>query len=133
MSNTYLDWANRNLQLNNINTTKHTLVQEDCFKWLASCRQGFDLILLDPPTFSNSKKMDGVLDVQRDHVALIRRCVEILNPGGKMYFSNNLRGFKLDETLNEWLAIQDVSESSIDLDFSRNQKIHHCYLIEKKS
>lgn len=131
MSNTYLDWANRNFELNHINISKHELIQEDCLKWLASCRQGFDLILLDPPTFSNSKKMEGVLDIQRDHVTLVKRCMEILTPGGKLYFSNNLRGFKLDATLKESFKIEDISETTIDTDFERNKKIHHCYLIEQ--
>lgn len=133
MSNTYLDWAEHNFQINKINASKHELVNSDCMTWLASCRQGFDLILLDPPTFSNSKKMDGVLDIQRDHVSLIRRCVELLTLGGKLYFSNNLRGFKLDESLSEDFKIEDISDATIDVDFMRNRKIHHCYLIEHKT
>lgn len=132
MSNTYLDWAERNFSLNAINLDRHQLVQADCLKWLQECRQGFDLIMLDPPTFSNSKRMDGVLDIQRDHVALIQRCVELLNPRGKLYFSTNLRNFKLDIEALDNVAVEDISTSTIDPDFSRNTKIHRCFLIQPK-
>lgn len=132
MSRTYIDWARENFKLNRISEQRHELVQEDCFKWLKNCRKGFDLIMLDPPTFSNSKRMDDVLDVQRDHTRLITRCMEILKPGGKLYFSNNLRGFKIDEELNEKFSVQDITPSTIDKDFERNAKIHHCFLIEHK-
>lgn len=132
MSNTYLEWAERNFRLNAINLDRHQLVQADCLKWLNQCRQGFDLIMLDPPTFSNSKRMEGVLDIQRDHVALIHRCMELLSAKGKLYFSTNLRTFKLDiEALNDF-AIEDISARTIDVDFARNTKIHRCYLIQQK-
>ena len=132
MSNTYLDWAQRNFDLNAINSDRHQLVQADCLKWLQQCRQGFDLIMLDPPTFSNSKRMDGVLDVQKDHVAMIKRCMELLNRGGKLYFSTNLRSFKLDFASLASFAIEDISEQTIDLDFARNSKIHRCFLLQQK-
>lgn len=132
MSNTYLDWAERNFALNAISRDRHQLVQADCLKWLNQCRQGFDLIMLDPPTFSNSKRMEGVLDIQRDHVALIRRCVELLNAKGKLYFSTNLRSFKLDSAALEDLSVDDISADTIDLDFARNTKIHRCFLIQQK-
>jgi 23S rRNA (guanine2445-N2)-methyltransferase / 23S rRNA (guanine2069-N7)-methyltransferase len=132
MSNTYLDWAERNFKLNAVKTERHQLVQADCLKWLNQCRQGFDLIMLDPPTFSNSKRMEGILDIQRDHVALIRRCMELLNAGGKLYFSTNLRSFKLDLAALDDLAVDDMSASTIDPDFARNAKIHRCFLIRQK-
>jgi 23S rRNA (guanine2445-N2)-methyltransferase / 23S rRNA (guanine2069-N7)-methyltransferase len=132
MSNTYLDWAQRNFDLNVINSDRHQLVQADCLKWLQQCRQGFDLIMLDPPTFSNSKRMEGVLDVQRDHVAMIKRCMELLNRGGKLYFSTNLRSFKLDFDALDGFAIEDISEQTIDQDFARNSKIHRCFLLQQK-
>lgn len=132
MSNTYLEWAGRNFALNSINEERHQLVQADCLKWLNECRQGFDLIMLDPPTFSNSKRMEGVLDIQRDHVALVQRCMELLKPGGKLYFSNNLRSFKLDTVALADYDIQDITARTIDLDYSRNPKIHHCFLIQQK-
>ena len=86
--------------------------------------------MLDPPSFSNSKRMDGVLDVQRDHVAMIKRCMEILSPTGKLYFSTNLRSFKLDQDALFRYKIKDVSAASIDPDYARDPKIHQCYVLE---
>ncbi len=130
MSHTYLGWARRNYALNNIHSANHELVQGDCMKWLQKCREGFDVIMLDPPSFSNSKRMDGVLDVQRDHVAMIKRCMEILSPTGKLYFSTNLRSFKLDQDALFRYKIKDVSAASIDPDYARDPKIHQCYVLE---
>lgn len=130
MSRTYLDWARRNFELNKMNAYQHRLVQGDCLTWLNDCREGFDLIMLDPPTFSNSKRMEGVLDVQRDHVALIKRCMELLNNQGCLYFSSNLRAFKLDYDSLADYSITDITAETIALDFERNQKIHHCYSVQ---
>jgi 23S rRNA (guanine2445-N2)-methyltransferase / 23S rRNA (guanine2069-N7)-methyltransferase len=129
MSNTYLHWARRNYQLNGIHSARHALVQSDCFKWLRECREGFDLIMLDPPSFSNSKRMDDVLDVQRDHVRLVQRCVELLRPGGVLYFSTNLRSFKLDYAALGSLQVEDISAATLDKDYARNPKIHYCFRI----
>jgi 23S rRNA (guanine2445-N2)-methyltransferase / 23S rRNA (guanine2069-N7)-methyltransferase len=96
MSATYLDWAQRNLAVNGFSGAQHELVQADCIAWLKDAvaqRRQYDLIFLDPPTFSNSKRMDDILDVQRDHVPLIDRCMALLAPGGKMVFSNNAKKF----------------------------------------
>lgn len=133
MSKTYLNWAERNLELNHLNKERHTLVQADCFTWLAQCREGFDLIVMDPPSFSNSKRMDRVLDIQKDHVSLIKRCMDLLSADGTLYFSNNLRGFKLNRGDLERFAIEDISAQTIDLDFKRNNKIHRCYCIRHKA
>ncbi|MBX2807704.1 MAG: bifunctional 23S rRNA (guanine(2069)-N(7))-methyltransferase RlmK/23S rRNA (guanine(2445)-N(2))-methyltransferase RlmL [Cellvibrionaceae bacterium] len=129
MSNTYLDWAQKNFALNNINLYQHQLVQQDCLQWLKNCRQGFDSILLDPPSFSNSKRMDHVLDIQRDHVALIRRCIELLNPKGTLLFSTNLRSFRLDQSLVADFHCHNISAETLDPDFQRNPKIHQCWEI----
>ena len=129
LSNTYLSWAKDNFELNRLHSNKHRLEQGDCFEWLKNCREGFDLILLDPPTFSNSKRMKQVLDIQKDHVQLIKRCVEMLKPGGLLIFSNNLRTFKLDEAALTDFAIEDFTQKSLDPDFKRNSKIHKCWLI----
>ncbi len=131
MSKTYLAWAQRNFDLNHIGESRHHLIHSDCFKYLEQCREGFDVIMLDPPSFSNSKKMEGVLDVQRDHVALIKRCMDILLPSGTLYFSNNLRTFKLDRESLERYDIEDISAQTIDQDFARNTKIHQCFKIKK--
>lgn len=132
LSNTYLQWARRNFKLNDVDERKHRLVQADCFAWLKACREPFDIILLDPPTFSNSKRMDGVLDVQRDHVALICRCMELLSPGGKLFFSTNLRRFKLDNEALIKYEVKDISKETIDRDFQRSPKIHRCWEIQLK-
>jgi len=132
MSKTYIQWAKKNFQLNGLDLRKHLLVQEDCFAWLKSCRQGFDIIVLDPPSFSNSKRMEGVLDIQRDHVALIRRCMDLLDPGGCLYFSNNLRSFKLAEDELAQFTITDISTKTLDPDFKRNPKIHRCWEIRPR-
>lgn len=129
MSKTYTHWAARNFGINNISESRHTIVQADCFTWLEKCRQGFDLILLDPPTFSNSKRMSDVLDVQRDHVGLINRCMELLNPRGTLYFSTNLQSFKFDRVALADFAIEDISPRTIDEDFKRHSKIHSCFTI----
>ncbi len=130
MSRTYISWAERNFALNNISIYRHQLVQADCLKWLRECREGFDMIMLDPPSFSNSKRMEDVLDIQRDHAGLVVRCMELLNPGGKLYFSNNLRNFKLDQAALSSYRITDITRQTIDEDFIRNPKIHHCFMIE---
>ncbi len=136
MSNTYLDWAERNYRLNEIDENVHQLRQTDCLAWLAQADEKFDLILLDPPSFSNSKRMQGVLDVQRDHVPLIQSCIDLLNVGGVLYFSTNLRSFKFDvaaffEQLTRGLQINNISAQTIDRDFGGNRKIHQCWKISR--
>jgi 23S rRNA (cytosine1962-C5)-methyltransferase len=133
LSNTYLDWARRNLELNGMNGAGHEFLQADVLEWLKAPPEGsFDLIVLDPPTFSNSKRMQGILDVQRDHPFLLRRCYQRLAPGGVLYFSTNFRRFKLDPPDMPGSRIKDVSAASIPQDF-RNKKIHYCFEIVKKS
>jgi 23S rRNA (guanine2445-N2)-methyltransferase / 23S rRNA (guanine2069-N7)-methyltransferase len=131
MSRTYLQWAQRNFDLNNIGKN-HQLVQADCFQWLKECREGFDIIFLDPPSFSNSKRMKDVLDVQRDHVSLIKRCLDLLSPRGTLIFSTNLRRFQLDYSALSNFKVEDISLATIDKDFQRNKKIHQCFLINHK-
>lgn len=130
MSRTYTEWARRNFEVNDLNLVQHQLVQQDCLRWMQECRQGFDVILLDPPSFSNSKKMDAVLDIQRDHVALIKRSMELLNPNGTLIFSNNLRSFTLDDNALAEYTVENITDQTLDPDFSRNRKIHHCWLIK---
>ena len=129
LSNTYLHWAEDNFRLNHLDLSKHQFVQFDCREWLRITRDRFDIIFLDPPSFSNSKRMSDTLDIQRDHLSLIHSAMRILNPGGVLYFSTNLRQFKLDLKLEENYSVQDISAQTIDQDFKRNQKIHHCFKI----
>lgn len=133
MSNTYLDWAKRNFHLNGI-SDKHQLIRANCAEWLAQQalekhKQQFDLIFLDPPTFSNSKKMGEIFDIQKDHISLVRNTIALLAPGGTLYFSTNFRRFKLDQEALSDLAIEDISTKMIPEDFARNAKIHHCWRI----
>jgi 23S rRNA (guanine2445-N2)-methyltransferase / 23S rRNA (guanine2069-N7)-methyltransferase len=135
LSRTYLDWSERNLGLNNLATRQHELVQADCREWLdeaARVRNHYDLIFLDPPTFSNSKRMEGVLDTGRDHPELVDACMRVLLPGGLLVFSTNAQKFKLDPLLSERYDVQDISAATIPRDFERNPRIHRCYDIRHR-
>jgi len=132
MSNSYLDWASRNFSLNNMDAEQHQLLREDCLEWLAKGEGEYDLIFLDPPTFSNSKKMDSVLDIQRDHPQLIEQAMAILAPGGTLIFSNNFRKFSMDDIVDEHYQVTNITDKTLDPDFQRNQKIHNCWLIQDK-
>jgi len=136
MSNSYLEWAERNFALNNMDTDRHQLLRDDCLEWLAKGedtegeKAEFDLIFLDPPTFSNSKKMDSVLDIQRDHSRLIDDAMAILSPGGTLIFSNNFRKFAMDNSVVDSYQVENITDKTLDLDFQRNRKIHNCWLIQ---
>jgi 23S rRNA (guanine2445-N2)-methyltransferase / 23S rRNA (guanine2069-N7)-methyltransferase len=135
LSNTYLDWAHENLLLNGFGGPEHELYRADCLQWLEEQQARgprFDLIFLDPPTFSNSKRMAGVLDVQRDHVGMIRRSVKLLRPAGRLVFSTNYTRFKLDEQALGDLAVEDISARTIPKDFERHARIHRCFVIRFK-
>lgn len=129
LSNTYLLWAEDNFRLNHLDLAKHQFVSYDCREWMKITRDRFDVIFLDPPSFSNSKRMEDTLDIQRDHVALVNSAMRLLNPDGILYFSTNFRQFKLDPQLKEKYAVQDISSQTIDQDFKRNHKIHYCFKI----
>jgi 23S rRNA (guanine2445-N2)-methyltransferase / 23S rRNA (guanine2069-N7)-methyltransferase len=129
MSATYLDWAQRNLELNGIRGREHRLVRADCLEWIDACGEKFDLIFLDPPTFSNSKRMEGTFDVQRDHVAMLKATARLLGEGGVLVFSCNRLKFKLDTGSLGGLAVEDISKKTIQPDFERNPRIHQCWKI----
>ena len=131
MSRTYVEWAMRNMAVNELRGA-HGFVQEDCIAWLAEPRaERYDLIFLDPPTFSNSKRMDREFDVQRDHADLIRATLKLLAPGGLLLFSTNFRKFKLDVESLAGLAVKDISRGTIPRDFERDARIHHCFEIRQ--
>ncbi len=130
LSRTYLEWARHNLALNGFDTTAHTCAQADCREWLRqAARDGarFELVFLAPPTFSNSKRMAGVLDVARDHAGLIEDCARLLTPGGLIVFSTNAQRFRLDAALGARYDIRDVSAVTLPRDFERNPRIHRCF------
>ncbi len=135
MSKTYLYWAKHNLMNNGVDESKHLLKQADVLDWLETesenPTQGFDVIFLDPPSFSTSKKMEGTLDIQRDHVTLIQQAMMLLNPGGQLVFSNNLRKFKLDKDALDDLSIEDITRKTMPRDFERNTKIHQAWVLMK--
>jgi 23S rRNA (guanine2445-N2)-methyltransferase / 23S rRNA (guanine2069-N7)-methyltransferase len=135
LSNTYLDWAHENLLLNGFGGPNHELHRADCLQWLEEQEPRgarFDLIFVDPPTFSNSKRMDGVLDVQRDHVGMIRRSLKLLRPSGRLVFSTNYTRFKLDAQALDDLSVEDISARTIPKDFERHARIHRCFVIRSK-
>ncbi|TAL64765.1 MAG: bifunctional 23S rRNA (guanine(2069)-N(7))-methyltransferase RlmK/23S rRNA (guanine(2445)-N(2))-methyltransferase RlmL, partial [Legionella sp.] len=132
LSNTYLAWAEDNFRLNQLPLNRHQFIQYDCLEWLRITKDRFDVIFLDPPSFSNSKRMESTLDVQRDHRLLITSAMRLLNPDGVLYFSTNFRQFKMDADLLEKYAVQDISGQTIDQDFKRNTKIHYCFKMMMK-
>lgn len=132
LSNTYLDWAKRNMQLNGFtDPSKYKFIRADVVGYIDTvAANSTDLIILDPPTFSNSKRMEGILDIQRDHVKLINSCIKILKPGGRIYFSTNARKFELDQSLIKSTAIKDITKQTTPFDFEG--KLNRvCFIIEK--
>jgi 23S rRNA (guanine2445-N2)-methyltransferase / 23S rRNA (guanine2069-N7)-methyltransferase len=134
LSRTYLDWARRNMELNQIRGLGHELIHADCLDWVRQVdgRRRFDLIFLDPPTFSASKRMDETLDIQRDHVTLLRATARLLEPDGLLIFSNNLRRFRMDREALPELDIIDISPETLPRDFARNPRIHQCWRIRAR-
>lgn len=136
MSKTYLYWAEHNQMHNDIDDRKHHLKQADVLAWLKEQSEKpekkFDVIFMDPPSFSTSKRMEGTLDIQRDHGSLVRQAMSLLNEGGELVFSTNLRKFKLDDLLKEQFAVQDVTQETMPKDFQRNSKIHQVWVLKAK-
>ncbi|EPI4831980.1 bifunctional 23S rRNA (guanine(2069)-N(7))-methyltransferase RlmK/23S rRNA (guanine(2445)-N(2))-methyltransferase RlmL [Klebsiella quasipneumoniae] len=131
MSRTYLEWAERNLRLNGLTGRAHRLMQADVLSWLRESTEQFDLIFIDPPTFSNSKRMEDAFDVQRDHIRLMTDLKRLLRKGGTIMFSNNKRGFRMDHDGLAALGLkaQEISQKTLSQDFARNRQIHNCWLI----
>ncbi|MCC6472720.1 MAG: class I SAM-dependent methyltransferase [Burkholderiales bacterium] len=122
LSRTYQAWTARNFALNGIDTGRHRLVRADALSWLVEAlgaAQRYDVIVLDPPSFSNSKRMQGVLDVQRDHVRLVSQCHALLAQGGELFFSTNLRSFAIDPQLVQDLALREITRHTVPEDFRR--------------
>lgn len=134
MSNTYLSWGQDNFELNNLSGHKYPFIQADCLTWLKECQQKFDVVFVDPPTFSNSKRMEDSFDVQRDHVALIADALNCLADNGELIFTNNKRNFKIDADAMDKLGVtaKSITELTRDNDFQRNKHIHNSWLITRK-
>jgi 23S rRNA (guanine2445-N2)-methyltransferase / 23S rRNA (guanine2069-N7)-methyltransferase len=137
LSARYLEWERRNLALNGFSGARHTQIRADCLDWLANGpHEGGDygVILLDTPTFSNSKRMSDTLDVQRDHAGLIRQAARRLAADGVLIFSNHLKQFRMDrEVIAEaGLDLEDITRQTIPRDFARNPRSHHCWRIRRR-
>lgn len=131
-SSTYLSWAEKNMELNGFTGMNHFYYRSDCIKWLKSNRDRFDLIFLDPPTFSNSKSRKEAFDIQHDHSTLIKLAMSHLTPNGTLIFSNNFRRFVLDRYLENRFLVEEITDKTIPQDFQRNRKIHRCWTIRPK-
>ncbi len=134
MSKTYINWGIKNFALNEIPIYGHQFIQADCIKWLNDNQneQKYDLIFLDPPTFSNSKRMEASFDVQTDHAELINLAMSFLNAEGKLYFSNNFKKFVLDRELESFYKVQEITPKTLPLDFQKSRNHHRAWLIEHK-
>ncbi|MCW8108446.1 bifunctional 23S rRNA (guanine(2069)-N(7))-methyltransferase RlmK/23S rRNA (guanine(2445)-N(2))-methyltransferase RlmL [Alteromonas ponticola] len=130
MSNTYLEWAKENFKQNKL-SGPYAFIQADCVSWLADHQAKYDLIFIDPPSFSNSKRMHTTWDVQRDHVDLITHARKCLKENGEIIFSNNRRGFKLATAEIEALGLRitDITKQTIPTDFERHSNIHKCWVL----
>ena len=139
MSNTYLNWAKENMSLNGYADNvyaqkKHRFIREDCLKWMQQAiddKQKYQLIFIDPPTFSNSKKMETSLDINRDHVALLSGCLALLADDGRIIFSTNARSFKLDSSIREDCFIKEITAKTTTEDF-RRKPLHRCWCLAKQ-
>ncbi|MDV5141236.1 MULTISPECIES: bifunctional 23S rRNA (guanine(2069)-N(7))-methyltransferase RlmK/23S rRNA (guanine(2445)-N(2))-methyltransferase RlmL [Yersiniaceae] len=133
MSRTYLEWAEKNLRVNGLTGRQHRLIQADCLSWLSEANEQFDVIFIDPPTFSNSKRMADSFDVQRDHLALMKHLTRLLRRNGTIMFSNNKRGFQMDVAgLAELgLVAKEITAQTQSQDFARNRQIHNCWLLTR--
>ncbi|HMP07521.1 MAG TPA: class I SAM-dependent methyltransferase [Lacipirellulaceae bacterium] len=129
----HLEWAQENMRLNGLDGPQHRFIAADARQYVASLRgELFDLAVVDPPTFSNSKRMADDWDVQRDHGPLLQRLLEHMSPGGVVFFSTNLRSFKLDDAAVGAASIRDISKHTVPEDF-RNKRIHKCWRLVKQS
>lgn len=134
LSQNYLDWGKQNFALNGLDVTnsRYQFIASDIFDWIKDNTDQFDVIFIDPPTFSNSKKFQGTFDVQRDHTALINRAMNRLANGGVIYFSNNFTKFELDEELYERYEVTEITNETIGFDFNPKKPIHHSFEIRHK-
>ena len=132
LSNTYLEWAKENMALNQFTGDNHQFIQADCLAWLkqTTVDKKYDLIFLDPPTFSNSKRMQNTMDIQRDHVEIVEATMALLKPNGVLFFSNNKKNFKLDSSLTSQFDVKNITKQTIPKDFERYNHIHQCWIIK---
>lgn len=130
MSNTYCSWGRENFLLNGISLKNHVIVRADCLKFLNEEREKYDLIVIDPPTISRSKKMDQLFDIQVDYVPLILKALKLLSKGGVIFFSTNSRKFVFEPHLLGTCQSREISKKTLPIDFS-DPKIHRCFVISQ--
>lgn len=130
MSNTYTAWGEENFRLNGLSLENNEIVRADCLKFLPEERDTYDLIVIDPPTISRSKKMDRMFDVQEDYGFLISHALKLLNPGGTLFFSTNSRKFDFDASQFTGCKIREISDKTFPIDFHK-KNIHRCWRIER--
>lgn len=129
LSNTYTEWGRDNFLLNSLTLENNQIVRADCLKFMESEKEEYDIIVIDPPTISRSKKMDQLFDIQFDYIFLIEKALKLLKPMGVIYFSTNSRRFKFDESLFSTCSIREITEKTLPLDF--NKKVHRCWKLIK--
>lgn len=132
LSGQYLQWAKNNFYASGLSVDKHQFVQQDCLSWLRENRERFDVIFIDPPTFSNTKKKGLLFDVQKDHIALLTLAGKHLSEEGVLLFSTNYRSFSLDKSLEALFCIKDITKETIPPDFARSASIHKCWEMRKR-
>ena len=133
LSNTYTDWGRDNFILNSLPSSNNKIVRADCMQFLDEeirSKMTYDIIVIDPPTISRSKKMEEMFDIQKDYPFLIEKSLSLLSPNGTIFFSTNSRRFKFDVTLFTNCLIEEISEKTLPIDF--HKKIHLCWKIIKK-
>ncbi len=132
MSNTYTEWGKANFALNDISLKNHSIVRADCLKFLDEeihSKETYDIIIIDPPTISRSKKMDQLFDIQNDYISLLSKSLKLLSKEGTLFFSTNSKKFVLDETFFPNCRIIEISDKTIPIDF-RDAKVHRVWKIQ---
>ena len=135
LSGNYNNWGKKNLLKNGFPDKDYLFHSSDTADFLVDARSNlkrYDIIIVDPPTFSNSRKMEGIFDIQRDYISLIKACLDLLDKDGYILFSTNYTRFHFDSSRFKNIQLKNITAITIDEDFSKKNKPHRCWLIEKK-